>query len=356
MKPFARAFDLAALGLALAVKAVTLPPPWIEAHYANGLYPPIDRAVRAVTGPLPFCAGDLLFFTLLALFAIWTGRSLVAWEGVRTVVALLSRTLAGLCLIFVWFVVSWGYNYSRVPLADKIPVHTGRTTPHAVAAYADHVADELSRYARLAHGERLSDARMGAALLPGFTATIRRLGDIASFPPPRVKPTVFQPFMELSGTTGFTDPWTHEVNVDASALPFERPALYAHEWGHVSGFADESEANFISVIACTNTPDPLIAYSGWLLIWFNLPSDVHVTHRLAPLARADVRAIVARFRRHVNPQIARAQAAAYDRYLRSNHVAAGIVSYRLFVRWLTGADFDRNGLPLVRAPASAASS
>jgi hypothetical protein len=350
VKSFARAFDLTALALALAVKIVTPPAPWIEAHYSNGLYPPLDRAVRALTGPLPFCAGDALFFGLLAVFAIWAALRLVASHGWPGVLPILLRACAGLCAIFVWFVVAWGYNYSRVPLAAKIPVHAERTTRAAVDAYADRVVDELSRYAVLARGERLSDSETGAKLLPTFTATIRRLGDAAAFAPPRVKPTVFAPFMELSGTTGFTDPWTHEVNLDVSALPFERPALYAHEWGHVAGFADESEANFISAVACTNAADPLVAYSGWLLVWFNLPSDAHVTHRLAPLARADVRAILARFRRHVNPQVARLQELAYDRYLHANHVKAGIVSYRLFVRWLTGADYDRNGLPLVAPP------
>jgi hypothetical protein len=347
VKSSVRAFDLLALVLALAVKVAVPPAPWIEARYSNGLYPSIDRAVRALTGSVPFCVGDLLLFALLAAFALWAVASLAASPGLPAVLKIAVRGLAAVCVVYVWFEVSWGFNYSRVPLADKIPVHRERTTPAAVAAYADHVADELSRYAGLAHGERSGDSATAAALLPTFTATIRRLGDVAAFAPPRVKPTVFQPFMELSGTTGFTDPWTHEVNLDASALPFERPALYAHEWGHVAGFADESEANFISVIACTNASDPLVAYSGWLLIWFNLPSDVHLTHRLAPLALADVRAIAARFRRHVNPQVARAQELAYDRYLRANRVKAGIVSYRLFVRWLTGADFDRSGLPVV---------
>ncbi len=350
VKRLAWAFDLAALALAVAVKLATPQQAWVEAHYSNGVYPDIDRAVRGVTGSVPFCLGDVLFFGLLAGLAVWAWRRRGAAGGWRAIVAILTRTVAVLCIVFVWFVVSWGYNYSRVPLADKIPVHAERTTPAAVSAYANHVADELTRYAVLTHGERLSDAGMAARVLPTFTPAIRRLGDVATFAPPRIKPTVFQPFMELSGTTGFTDPWTHEVNVDASALPFERPALYAHEWGHVAGFADESEANFISVVACTNASDPLVAYSGWLLIWFNLPRDVHVTHRLGRQASADVRAIVARFRRLMNPQIARTQALFYNQYLHANHVKAGSASYRLFVRWLTGADFDRNGLPIVALP------
>ena len=33
-------------------------------------------------------------------------------------------------------------------------------------------------------------------------------------------------------------------------LDVERPFVIAHEWGHLAGFADESEANFIAWLAC----------------------------------------------------------------------------------------------------------
>jgi hypothetical protein len=35
--------------------------------------------------------------------------------------------------------------------------------------------------------------------------------------------------------------------------------------------------------------------------------------------------------------------------LHANRVKAGYASYEYFIRWLTGAHFDENGLPLVRA-------
>ena len=172
---------------------------------------------------------------------------------------------------------------------------------------------------------------------------------VATFAPPHIKPTLFQPLMELSATSGFTDPWTHEINVDAGAFAFERPAYYAHEWAHLAGFTDEAEANFISVLACTNSHDPLLAYAGWLLVWFNLPANVHITHRIDRLAYDDIAAIRARYLRHMNRSVAHVQEVAYDKYLKSNRVRAGYDSYRLFIRWMTGADFDAAGLPRVRA-------
>jgi hypothetical protein len=359
VRPTGLIFDGIAIALALLIKVATPRPAWIEAHYSNGVYPGIDAAVRAVTGPLPFTLGDVLLFGLVAASIAWWVRSLRKARAGRKIAALARlalRTVAFAALIYVWFDASWAFNYARIPLADKIPVHNERTDEDSVAAFADHVVDELSANVAAAHRELRqhppTDESNAAILYPRFIKVIARLGDRSAFSPPRVKPTIFQPLFTASGTSGFTDPWTHEVNLDASAFPFERPATYAHEWAHISGFADESEANFISVVTCTTSKDPLMRYSGWMLTWFNLPSNIHVKHRLKRQAFNDVQAIIARYRKQVNPQVESASRAAYDRYLKANRVKAGFASYRLFVRWLTGADFDRDGLPIVRAEPS----
>ncbi len=350
MRRAALIFDAFAILAALAVKSFPTSPPWIERHYSNGFYPPWDRAVRALTGPLPFTVGDVLFFAALSGLIVWWVRALRATPRglrVRRTGPLVLRTLALVALVYLWFDVSWAFNYERVPLVDKIRVHPERTKLSVVDAFADRVVDRLDATAEAAHREHPSDAQVAALLVPQFDAVTSRLGDWATFPPPRIKPTIFQPLMEATATTGFTDPWTHEVNVDATLFWFERPAIYAHEWSHVAGFADESEANYISVITCTTSPDPLLQYSGWILTYFNLGSEVRVRHKLSKLVAADVRGILARYHAQVKPGLERAQRLAYDQYLKSNRVKAGIRSYRLFVQLLTGADYDAGGLPVV---------
>ncbi len=353
-------FDVLVIAVALGVKYLAPSGRWIEVHYSNGIYPAIDRGVRALTGPIPFTLGDVaLLAVLIALVACWV-RTLRASRRDRRLVttgSLAIRTLALAALAYLWFDFSWAFNYSRIPLADKIPLHDERTNQDSVLAFAEHVVGELNANVAAAHRElrteHVDDTSNALALQPRFEKVIARLGDRSTFNPPRVKPTIFQPLFEASATTGFTDPWTHEVNLDASAFDFERPALYAHEWAHIAGFADETEANLISVLACTTSPNPLLRYSGWILTWFNLPPDIHVRKRLKRQAYDDIRAVIARYRKHVRPQVERASRLAYDRYLKANRVKAGYASYHLFVRWLTGADFDRDGLPIVRPePAS----
>jgi Protein of unknown function (DUF3810) len=345
--------DLAAIFVAVDMRFFAPAPAWIERHYSNGYYPHIDTALRSIAQPLPFSAGDALAIVFVVTLGTWlfdTTRDAFRRRAFGKIGAAGLRICGLLALIFIWFMVAWGYSYGRIPATAKIIVDNSRTNEDSVAAFADRVVDELNSNADAAHAARVpSVAEMGARLGPTFEAAIHRLGDDASYSAPPIKPTIFQLFMTASGSDGFMDPWTHELNVDATLSPYERPAIYAHEWAHMAGFADESEANLIAVLACTNSSDPLSRYSGWLLTLFNLPSNVHVTHRLSTLAASDIDAIRRRYARQTNPTVAHAQRTAYNAYLHANRVKAGYASYEYFIRWLTGAHFDENGLPLVRA-------
>jgi hypothetical protein len=250
--------------------------------------------------------------------------------------------------VFIWFMLSWAYNYHRIPVKQKMVLHPERSNKASIAALADRTIAMLNANVVAAHAEHLTDAQMQSILAPTFHATTRRLGDHADFPPTPVKPTIFEPFMRASATYGFTDPWTHEINLSTSLSAVERPASYAHEWSHLSGFADESEANFIAAVSCITSKDPALRYSGWMLIWFNLPSDTHVRRHAKPAVIADVRAIIARFRRQTKPAVERAQRAVYGKYLQANNVRAGFSSYQLFVQLITAGEFDGDGLPVVR--------
>jgi hypothetical protein len=327
------------------------PPAWIEAHYANGFYPAWDVLLRRVTDRVPFSIGDVLFLGLfLLLVGVWIVRlrGVKSEQRLRTSGRLLLGTCAALAGVFIAFMVSWAYNYHRVPVKQKMALHPDRVNNASITALADRTVRMLNANVVAAHAERYTDAQMQRLLEPTFYAMTRRLGDRVTFAPTPVKPTIFESLMRASATYGFTDPWTHEINLSTSLSAIERPAAYAHEWSHLSGFADESEANFIAAISCIASKDPALRYSGWMLVWFNLPSDTHVKQRALPAVIADVDAIVARFRRQTKPAVERVQRAVYGRYLQANNVGAGFESYRLFVQLITAGEFDRDGLPVVK--------
>jgi hypothetical protein len=322
---------------------------WVELRYVNGFYLQLDAVVRAFTDRIPIPIGDVLLLAVLVAFVVSVVRAARAKRERRLRLLVVgASTLVSLAAIFIWFKIFWGLNYDRLPVAEKVPVRASAVDRAAVTALANHTASMLVTNAAEAHRELSSDDAVRDSLRPTFEAAIVRLGDRRPVSVPRVKPTVFDFMLGSTGDAGFMDPWTHEVNLYSGLLFFERPATFAHEWAHVAGFADESEANYIAVLSCINSKNALARYSGWLLVWFNLPSNIHVTTKVTRQVAADIQAIKERLARQVHPGIARAQQAAYGQYLKANRVAEGINSYHLFVRWMTGATYDKEGLPIVR--------
>jgi len=330
---------------ALLVALVHPPPAMIEHLYANGFYPAWDLFERPLVERVPFAVGDVP----AALLALHLVRTLLGARE-RGLSETLGGLLATVAAVALWFFIGWGLNYQRPGFERRLVVRADHVTARSIDALANRTIREMNAVASAAHREMFAgdDARLGARLTPTFDAAIERLGTTDVFAPPRVKPTIFDRFMISGGTSGFMNPWTHEVSLVSTLSPAERPAYYAHEWSHVAGFADEAEANYLATLACIRSSNPLLRYSGWLLVWFNLPRDVHATAYATPLVRADVTGIVRRVRGEMQPAVANAQRTAYGAYLRANGVRAGYADYRGFIRWLVAAEADRDGLPIVR--------
>ena len=150
-----------------------------------------------------------------------------------------------------------------------------------------------------------------------------------------------------------TDPYFLETLVSADLLAVERPFVVAHEWSHLAGFADESEANFVGWLMCLRG-SASDQYSGWLFLYTQLsravdlrpPADLEA--RLHDGPREDLRAIARRVERHISPRLAAAGWRVYDQYLKANRVERGAASYAEVVRLVLGVRFSPAGVPLRR--------
>jgi hypothetical protein len=159
-------------------------------------------------------------------------------------------------------------------------------------------------------------------------------------------------YFRKAAIDGMTDPFFLEIIVSPDLLPFERPQTLAHEWAHLAGYADESEANFIAWLTCIRGT-PLARYSGWLTAYQHLAGVLSREERqtlragLSPAVVADLDAIHRRLSR-ASPRISSAARGAYDTYLRANRVEEGIASYGLVVRLMLGTSFDDEWTPRLR--------
>jgi hypothetical protein len=346
--------EVLVISVAVGLQFVPLPPNWIEHDYANGIYAGLARTFVPLANATPLTLGDAIFAGIvLGVVAYW----IVAWRTgrgsrLRRAAQIVLRTAAVVAGIIIWFDLAWALNYRRVPVVGRVAFDPARLNARNVSAFSAQIVDALNATAPAAHAEHPTEAQMEAALATAFAPVVARLGDTYPVTVSRPKRTLFDWWFQMAGVGGEWDPFAYETVLNAEFLPFERPFALAHEWGHVAGFGDESDANLIAAWTTLRSKDPFIRYSGLFWAYGFLPDAQRRELHLTPLVQADLAAARRRFLRAYNPRLYELQWYVYDKYLRANRVTAGVVSYSLFVQVLVGTPLDREGLPLVRRPAA----
>lgn len=328
---------------------------WIESVYANGGYPAWEHVTFVLTSPLPWSLGDVAFGLGIAAI-VW--RVVVFARGrQRRKIASLGIVLLDIAAIVgiyaVWFEVSWAWNYARAPIETRVAFDPSRVTPAAATALSARAVAQMNALAAAAHAH--ANAPLDAvALRAAWLPAIQRAGDdwIPVVDP--AKPSLTNPFMEATGTSGYINPFTLNTQLAGDVLWFERPFDQAHEWSHVAAYAREDEANYLAVVTCLRSPDPVLRYSGWLELFLYLPQKRRYARReFVPLVWEDFRAMQRRDAHHINVLLAHWTWRTYNVYLKSNRIASGIANYNEVTRLILGVPLDAQGLPVVHSPMSA---
>lgn len=354
---------LAGVGLVVAALAAALapvPPAWVERQFARGWFPPLQRALTSASNAIPFALLDalLLAAALAALVAI--GAVLLAPRG-RRLAALGRRAFQAAivaALVYLWFIAAWGANYRRHPVSELVDFDASRATTEAVIALNETAIEELRRL-RPGLPSAIADwpdrRRTAVALEPAFEKGTALLGLPGPVVPGRPKATLLDPYFTRAGVSGMTDPFFLETLLASNLLPFEVPAVLAHEWGHLAGFARESDASFIGLVVCMRG-DTGARYSAWLDIFGRTLAARGREDRRAAIARLpeavreDLRAMAARSERNQVRSVSEAAWRTYDTYLRSQRVGSGVRNYGEVVSLLTGTRFKAGWEPGLREP------
>lgn len=268
------AIALLPLGWGLQALAARFPE-WTEHGYARGLYPPLHRALTALTGLVPFSLAQALLLALAVVLLAWPVRAWRRWRaGERSARFLLARgaldLFAGAGLLYATFLLLWGLNYARAPYAWSADLEV---RPVAAAELAEVVAALLEEANALRavvaedeHGVvRLAAGRSGAlqGVGPAYAAASASLPWLAGSEP-LVRVPLGSPLMTLVGISGVYAPWTGEAQVNAAIPDAMFPFVLCHEVAHQRGFAREDEANFIAYEVCRRSADPDFRYAGAL--------------------------------------------------------------------------------------------
>jgi len=349
-------FRAAVVAMALAVGLAPIDPRFVERWYSTGLYPAIQGVTTTVSNLVPFALLDVIAVTVglavlvMLVRGVRLARRKKKWTPFFATLARLVTTAAAIYLVFL---AIWGFNYRRLPMTDRLVLDRD-ASPEAILDLGRMSVRQLNALYMAAHSEGWRTAPWREhRLRDAYESVLTELSDASPAVPGRLKWSLLGPYFRWTSVDGMINPFGLEVLANPDLLPFERPFVAAHEWAHLAGYADESEASFVGFLTCVRASTPA-AYSGWLFLYWQVYGEAGpVIRRLLASGledgpRADVAAISERVRRGQVTVVRDAGWRVYDEYLKANRVEEGVRSYDLVLTLLARARFEDGWIPVRR--------
>lgn len=322
--------------------------------YTTRIYPIIGTLLSPISGLFPFALGDL-FIALSIVWVFFYPIYEIKWRKQlakrffflaakrgcypkKKVV--FGRVAEYLLWVYAWFYIAWGLNYSQPNIYCRTGMKPVEVSEAKFREFAYRYADSINSLSEEFNG-MVDDGlknRVRDAVLKGYNEIGAKEGINAPFNQhPHAKTMLFTPLSSMSGVTGSMGPFFCEFTLNGDIRPHDYPAIYAHEFAHLLGIANEGEANFYSYIVCTASSDKAVKFSGYYHIFFHVLRNVfdilgekegekflkYIRPEIIQLARSDRQYWISKRCKVLDA----AQDFIFDLYLRGNHVAEGRKSY-----------------------------
>ena len=322
--------------------------------YTTRIYPIIGSLLSPISGLFPFAVGDI-FIALSIVWVIFYPIYEIKWRKQlakrffflaakrgcypkKKVV--FGRVAEYLLWVYAWFYIAWGLYYSQPNIYCRTGMEPVEVSEAKFREFAYRYADSINYLSEEFNG-MVDDGlknRVRDAVLKGYNEIGAKEGINAPFNQhPHAKTMLFTPLSSMSGVTGSMGPFFCEFTLNGDIRPHDYPAIYAHEFAHLLGIANEGEANFYSYIVCTASSDKAVKFSGYYHIFFHVLRNVfdilgekegekflkYIRPEIIQLARSDRNYWLSKRCKVLDA----AQDFIFDLYLRGNHVAEGRKSY-----------------------------
>ena len=257
----------------LILRLAALRPDWVESVYSEAAYPVLRGLLRALVRLSPLHVSETLLLIVVASLVIRAARSFAAWRRGRRSLRNLgaraaARTLESAAVLYVLFLVSWGFNHSREPYARHAGLEVEPVQQVELEAMLTWLVTECNELRgqidegdmQLLDGEDGVDPRL-RSVYDELASEIPALSDGQ----PLLRKAYLTPLLGRLGISGIYSPFTAEAHINAGVAPYLLAFTSAHEIAHFKGFAREDEANFIAWQVCRRSTDSAVRYSGTLV-------------------------------------------------------------------------------------------
>ena len=141
--------------------------------------------------------------------------------------------------------------------------------------------------------------------------------------------------MSILNYTGIYFPLSGEANINVDQPSMMIPATIAHEMAHQRGIASEQESNFVEILTCMKSGDPVYRYSGAFSAFINLGNALYrydkdayaqLWYSLPEEVLADMQANN-EYWQQFETKVAEVTEKVYDSFLKSQGQTLGVQSY-----------------------------
>ncbi len=358
---FRVAWKIAVVVLSVLLPIFQLPASFIERFYSNGFYERLQSLITPLTNYLPFAVYDLLLVSVMIGIPVWwIIRIAKAEKGrrLRKAAKLLLDTIVLTALVFLIFQTLFGFNSMREPLRQKLDYNAERINEEVAIDLYRLCIERLNAEVEAAHKTNLpDDEEWRRRIQPAFSRLLKEFGRTSDITLAKPKASLFDKYFQASGITGLLNPFGHETIVGRGYHSLDRAFTMAHEWGHLAGFSDESEASFVGLLALLRSEDAACRYAGWLELFTHftlrkedaerLKERELEMPRLAQQVYDDLRGMAEEARKRKSIAIvSKVQWQMYDQFLKVQHQTANYDELSLLVM---GTQFEEGWKPVQRA-------
>lgn len=219
----------------------------------------------AVASVVPFALWDVVLAAGIAFALVYALRHMKDRKALLSLLSWLTLAASAMVALFVW----WALNHYAPPLSTELGLATRAYSvdelAEATQRYLEQSADLAPLVPRDEEGSLAHQDFYELAAIAGASySDLAKSHDVFRGSQVPVKALLLwgEPLL-YSGHTGIFWAPSGESGVPLNCPDADLPFIMCHEAAHRLGIASEEEANFAAFLACADSDDVRLAYSGY---------------------------------------------------------------------------------------------
>ncbi len=273
-----RGFFIPAAVLVILLNLISMIP-GVSDWYVVYIFPIFNNTIGRVSGLFPFSVGELLIaggllFVAVAAFCtvllpFLGGRHHQYRHFVGRIYQVLLLIGVSCCLLdtLTYYMLR---GCSKLQTSEKYERESQKYSVEELASLQEYLTEKCNELSQqlerdeqgriIYSGDCQEEAKEAMHRLAGKYSRLRGYY-------PDAKPVLGSVFMSYTNTAGVFFNLSMEANYNRQLSVSQLPQVLCHEYAHLKGYLYEDEAEFIGYLACLESDDVLVRYSGYLSMW-----------------------------------------------------------------------------------------